>query len=137
MNTQQVIRLLTIANNHLPAVEQRCQELKRQVYSLEGDKRNSIMISQELSDQISDLRNTLDSCSLSCEQEKRNMAELHQKKVKLEALVNDYQDNNEEYLKVIKAVGEEVLSVLPNVKMFLRRALLSITESIRNNPGKI
>ena len=31
MNTQQVIRLLTIANNHLPAVEQRCQELKREI----------------------------------------------------------------------------------------------------------
>ena len=90
MNTQQVIRLLTIANNHLPSVEQRCQELKREVYSLEGDKRNSTMILQELSDQISDLRNTSDSCRLSCEQEKRQMAELHQKKMKLEALVNDF-----------------------------------------------
>ena len=35
------------------------------------------------------------------------MAELHQKKMKLEGLVNDFQDNNEEYLKVIKTVGEE------------------------------
>jgi hypothetical protein len=54
--------------------------------------------------------------------------------MKLEALVNDFQDNNEEYLKVIKTVGEEVLGGLSNVKMFLRCALLSITESIRNNP---
>ena len=58
MNTQQVIRLLAIANNHLPAVEQRCEKLKREVHSLEGDKRNSAIIFQELSDQISDLRNT-------------------------------------------------------------------------------
>ena len=64
------------------------------------------------------------------------MSDLHQKKMKLEALVNDFQDNNEEYLKVIKNVGEEVLSVLSNVKMFLRCALLSITESIRNNPER-
>ena len=136
MNTQHVIRLLTIANNHLPSVEQRCEELKREVYSLEGDKRNSAMILQELSDQISDLRNTSDSCRLSCEEEKRQMAELHQKKMKLEALVNDFQDNNEEYLKVIKNVGEEVLGGLSNVKMFLRCAILSITESIRNNPER-
>ena len=47
MNTQHVVNLLKIANNHLPAVEQRCQELKREVYSLEGDKRNSAMILQE------------------------------------------------------------------------------------------
>ena len=104
--------------------------------SLEGDKRNSTMILQELSDQISDLRNTSDSCRLSCEQEKRQMAELHQKKVKLEALVNDFQDSNEEYLKVITNVGEEVLGGLSNVKMFLRCAILSITESIRNNPER-
>jgi hypothetical protein len=48
--------------------------------------------------------------------------------------MNDFQDNSEEYLKVIKSVGEEVFSVLSNVKMLLRYALLSITESIRNNP---
>jgi hypothetical protein len=112
MNTQQVVNLLNIANNHLPAVKQRCEDLKRQVCSLEGDKRNSAMILQELSDQVSDLRNTSDSYRLSCEEERRQMAELHQKKMKLEALVNDFQDNNEEYLKVIKTVGEEVLGGL-------------------------
>jgi hypothetical protein len=64
------------------------------------------------------------------------MAELHQKKMKLESLVNDFQDRNEEYLNVIKSVGEEVLSALPNVKVLLRCALLSITESIRNNPER-
>jgi cell division protein FtsB len=63
----------------------------------------------------------LASCSLSCE-EKRQMADLHQKKLKLEALVNGFQDDNEEYLQVIKSVGEEVLGVLSNAKVFLRYA---------------
>jgi hypothetical protein len=97
MNTQQVIRLLTIANNHLPVVEQRCEDLKREVASLEGDKRNSIMILQELSDQISDLRNTSDSCRLSCEEERRQMRELYQKVMRLEALADDIQNNSEEW----------------------------------------
>jgi hypothetical protein len=136
MNTQHVVNLLKIANNHLPAVEQRCQELKREVYSLEGDKRNSTMILQELSDQISDLRNTSDSYRLSCEEERRQMAELYQKMIRLEVLVDDFQDNNEEYLKVIKTVEEKVCGVLSNAKVLLRNALLSITESIRNNPER-
>jgi hypothetical protein len=136
MDAQQVVRLLTIANDDLPSVEYRCEMLKREEASLKAGNHNSAMILQELSDQISDLSNTRDSCRLSCEEERRQMAELHQKKMKLEALVNDYQDNNEEYLKVIKTVGEEVLGGLPNVKMFLRCALLSITESIRNNPER-
>ena len=40
------------------------------------------MILQELSDQISDLRNTSDSRRLSCEEERRQLAELHQEKMK-------------------------------------------------------
>jgi hypothetical protein len=47
MNAQHVVNLIKIANNHLPAVEQRYENLKREVYSLEGDKRNSAMILQE------------------------------------------------------------------------------------------
>jgi Fe-S-cluster formation regulator IscX/YfhJ len=91
---------------------------------------------KELSDQISDLRNTSDSCRLSCEEEKRQMAELHRKKVKLEAFVNDFQDSNEEYFKVIKSVIDKVLGVLSDKKILLRYALLSITESIRNDPER-
>jgi hypothetical protein len=129
-----VVRLLTIANNDLPSVEYRCEKLKREEASLKDGNQNSARTFQELSDQISDLRNRSDSCRLSFEEEKRQMADLHQKKVKLEGLMNDFQDNNEEYLKVIKSVGEEVLGGLSNVKVLLRCALLSITESMRNNP---
>ncbi len=109
---------------------------KEKKHPYKPGNQNSARTLQELSDHISDLQNTLDSCSLSCEQEKRHMAELHQKKMNLEALVNDFQDNNEEYFKVIKSVGEEVLGVISNVKVLLRYALLSITESITNNPER-
>ena len=39
-------------------------------------------------------------------------------------------------IKIIKTVGEDVLGVLSNAKVLLRCALLSITESIRNNPER-
>ncbi len=80
MDTQQVVRLLTITNDDLPSVEYRCEKLKREEASLKAGNQNSAMILEELSDLISDLRNTSDSCRLSCEQEKRQMVELHQKK---------------------------------------------------------
>ncbi len=56
--------------------------------------------------------------------------------MKLESLVNDFQDNNEEYMKITKTVEEKVCGVLSNAKVLLRYALLSITESIRNNPER-
>jgi hypothetical protein len=136
MDAQEVIRLLTIANNDLPSVEYRCEKLKREANSLEGSINNSTMIAQELSDQISELSNTRDSYRSSCEEERRQMGELYQKMVRLEALVDDFQNNGEEYIKITRAVGDKVLGVLSNAKVLLRCALLSITESIRNDPER-
>jgi hypothetical protein len=136
MNSQHVVNVLKIANNHLPAVEQRYENLTRQVYSLEGDKRNSAMIVQELSNQITELQNTSESYRSSCEEERRQMGELYQKMARQEALVDDFQNNSEEYIKITRAVGDKVLGVLSNTKVLLRYALLSITESIRNNPER-
>ncbi|HET7345123.1 MAG TPA: hypothetical protein VFJ05_04540, partial [Nitrososphaeraceae archaeon] len=48
----------------------------------------------------------------------------------------DFQNNNEEYIKITRAVEEKVLGVLSNGKVLIRYALLSITESIRNNPER-
>ena len=43
MNAQHVVKLLAIANNNdLPAVEYRCQELKKEVAILEFQKHNLV-----------------------------------------------------------------------------------------------
>jgi hypothetical protein len=42
----------------------------------------------------------------------------------------------EGYIKITRAVEEKVFGVMPNAKVLLRYALLSITESIINNPEK-
>jgi hypothetical protein len=136
MDAQQVVRLLTIANNDLPSVEYRCEKLKREEASLQAGNQNSARILEELSHLISTTQNTLEQYELSCKERGLEITKLQLQKIRLEALVNDFQDRNEEYLKVIKAVGEEVLGGLPNAKVFLRCALLSITESIRNNPER-
>jgi hypothetical protein len=133
MGAQQVVRLLTIANDDLPSVEYRYEKLKREVASLEGDKRNSAMILQELSDEISYLRNTLEQHESACKELRLELDNLNREYRALKELVNDFQDNNEEYIKFTKSVEEKVLAVLPNAKVLLRNALLSITESITNN----
>src|SRR6266487_1156818 len=68
MNTQYVIRLLTIANNHLPAVEQRYEKLKREEVSLQAGNHNSARTLQELSVVVSDTRNALEQYELSCKE---------------------------------------------------------------------
>ena len=52
MNESNVIKLLTIANNDLPAVEDRYESRKRKAGELEVKIRNSTMIFQVLNNQI-------------------------------------------------------------------------------------
>jgi hypothetical protein len=57
-------------------------------------------------------------------------------KIRLECLVDNFQNNNEEYIKIRNTVEEKVHSVLSDKKMLLKLALLSLTESIRKDTDK-
>ena len=57
-------------------------------------------------------------------------------KIRLEGLVDNFQNNNEEYIKIRNTVEEKVHSVLSDRKMLLKLALLSLTESMRKDPDK-
>ena len=51
------------------------------------------------------------------------MAKLQMQKIRLEALVKRF-ENSEEYIKITKAVEEEVVSIVSDSKMLLKLALL-------------
>jgi hypothetical protein len=51
-------------------------------------------------------------------------------------IVQGFQNDNEEYVKFTKAIEEKVLNVSSNAKVLIRFALLSIIESIRNDPAR-
>jgi hypothetical protein len=136
MNTQHVGKLLGIANSYLPAVEYRYQELKREEASLKAGNLNSARTLQELSDRISITRNTLEQYESDCQKRGLEIKNLNKEYTALQELVNDFQNNNEEYIKITGAVEDKVLGVLSNAKVLLRCALLSINESIRNDPER-
>jgi hypothetical protein len=136
MDTPNVIRLLEIANNDLPSVEYRCERRKRDLDSLGADNRNSARLFQELTDQIATLHKRLDSIRLDYEKEMSRLQGLQQQRMKLEAVVRQFENSNEVYIKIRKTVEEKVVSILSDAKPLLRIALLSITESIRKDPSK-
>ena len=78
----------------------------------------------------------LDSIHLDCEKELAQRDQLYQKRMKLEAPVRYFENNNEEYVKIRKTVEEKVVSILSDAKPLLRIALLSLTESMRKDPDK-
>src|SRR5919197_1412425 len=86
---------------------------------------------QNFSNEISYLRNKRDEIKSQCENES---ATLHgQQAAKLDAFVNHFKsDNDGEYIKVIKAVNEEVQKNLSNIKPLLDLAVFSVIQSGKN-----
>jgi hypothetical protein len=151
MSEEHVVNLLRIAknnnndnvnndnnntNNNLPAVEHRYNRLKQEVNSLEIRKLASNKTLQDLRKRISNSRKALDACILTHKQQIEKISELQSKNVGLEDLVKRFENNNEEYLKINQTVRENVSSILSNAKSFLRLALDSLIESVRNDPAK-
>ena len=129
MGVEQVVKVLEIANNNLPLVEHKCERLKREVDDLEANKHNSARILQDLSDQISYLRKI-------CKEQRLDLTKIQLQKVRIQGLVDNFQNDNEEYIKIKKTVEEQVESVLSDRKMLLKLEVLSLTESIRQNLDK-
>ena len=82
------------------------------------------------------MRKTLDSTRLDYEKEMERLRHLQQQRMKQEALVKHFENNNEVYIKIRKTVEEKVINILSDRRMLLKLALLSLTESIRKDPDK-
>ena len=136
MGLEHVVKLLEVANNHLPAVESRYEQLKKEISLLEFDKGNSARDFQNLTDQNIAMGRRLDSIRLDCEKEIERLRHLQQERIKQEVIAKHFENDNEAYIKIRKTVEEKVISILSNSKMLLKLALLSLTESMRKDPDK-
>src|SRR5215211_1901453 len=135
-NIQQVIRLLNIANNDLPAVENRCQQLRREEVSLKFSNQNAAKTFQDLNNQISDEYKTLDQYRLFCKQQKQEIDKILQQKTGLQEYIECFQKNNNAYFRIKETIKLEVKHILTNPRQLLSTALVSLIESSRIDPRK-
>src|SRR5829696_1472581 len=135
MGVQQVVDVLAIANNDLPAIEERYKRIRNDVSMLQIRKhifeRNLYQLNNQIATTTTRLLNSL---RMSCRRERRETENLCNEKVRLEALVTLFKNNNEEYLKIKQAAEENVKSVLTNSNTLLKFATFSVIESLRSNP---
>ena len=77
----------------------------------------------------------MNSYRISCIRERREIENLYNEKIRIENLVTQFKNNNEEFLNKIKqAAYEEVKGVLIDGKLLLKFATLWVIESLRMNP---
>jgi hypothetical protein len=136
LRAEDVVRIIKIANNDLPSIEYRYEALKVETDWLEKQKQSSLRILEDYDNQITALGKRLDSYCLSCLEEGVKLNNLRQKLMKREALVRLFESNNSEYIKIRETVEEQTRDMLDSSKGLLKYAVLSVTESIRNDPAK-
>ena len=135
MNIQHVNRLLTIANNDLPAVESRYERRKKEAATLEFQKASSARDSELLNNQIIMMRKTLDSTRLDYEKEMERFRHLQQEIMKLESIVKHFKNSDEEYINIVNTIKDKVHNTY-QIRKLLQLALLSLSESTRADPDK-
>jgi transposase len=135
MGVKQVLDTLAIANNDLPAIEERSKRLRNDTSMLQSQKRTCKRNLYKLNNQIATTNRLFNSLRMYCERERREIEDLYNEKARLESIVTEFKSNNQEYLNKIKQITEENLkSVLTNSKILLNFATASVIESLRRNP---
>jgi transposase len=135
IGVRHVVNLLTIANNDLPAIEERIKRLRNEISALQFQKRIDERNLYQLNNQIASTTKLVTSFRISCIRERREIENLCNEKARLKAIVTGFKSNNEEYLNKIKQAAEEkVKDVLTNGKLILKFATFSVIESLRTNP---
>jgi transposase len=115
--------LLAIANNNLPTIEERYKRIRNDVSMLQIRKQSLERNLYQLNNQIATTTNILNSFRMSCSRERREIENLQNEKVRLDASVTGFKSSNEEYLKIKETAEEKVKDVLNDRKILLRSLL--------------
>jgi hypothetical protein len=134
LGIQQIIDVLAIANNDLPAIEERFKRLRKDVSMLQFQKHTCERNLYQLNNQIATTSRLLNSLRMSCGRERREIENLCNEKARLDATITEFKSSNEEYNQIKRAAEEKVKDVLTNGKLLLRFATASVIESLRINP---
>ena len=125
---QQVINLLRIANNYLPSVQRRYNELQNENKILESIITDKSVGAQNLKGQIRDKRENLEAIKSECRGELLTRG-LRQQTAKVQAFVYNSKNNDEGYIEVIKSIENKIHDLLSDKKAFLKLAIFSLIHS--------
>ncbi len=136
MGAMQVINVLKIANSSLPSVQHRYEKLKKHNNQLISILRTKSLELQNLNNQITNTSKFLDIINSECGSKTSMLQTLREQAAKMEAFVNNFKTNDQEYVKLIKMIEDKVRDSLSDKKRFLELASFSVIESMRTNPDK-
>jgi hypothetical protein len=136
MGPLQVVNLLKIVNNQLSSDQYRYQSLQEHNNKFESVLKTKSKELRYLNDQIIDINKNLEAIKTEYRREAALLQGLQQHTARLEAFMYNYKNNNEDYIKLIKSIKNKIYDFLSDKKKLLNTAIISLIESMRNNPEK-
>ena len=134
LNAEHVVSILKLADNDLLRLEGKYYNLKSEVSSLEAKEEKLIRIMQDYDNQVKALGKSFDSYCRLCQEEEIRLTDLQRQRLKAEALVSHFENNDKEYLEIKSVVEKKVFAVLSEGAHLLKLAVSSVIHSMRNNP---
>ena len=131
-----VIKLLTAANNDIQSIERICEDLKREEASLRANNLNASKNFQQLGNDITEEHRILDHYRDLRIEEHLGLTKLRIENVRLQTVVKQFRNNNEDYLKISEIVKQTVQDMITNPRDLLRMAFISVIDSCRSDPSK-
>src|SRR5215213_4953002 len=138
MSVEQVVNFIDIASNRLPYMESLYEQAKEQVdklqYTIQGLLRNI----DALKYKISLLDKTAFICEQDCKRTEQQLQELIAKKERLEKLIaNVLNSDNEGYSKIKQLVKENVKATLSENKQVISLAFTALLQTLTSDPKMI
>jgi hypothetical protein len=130
------LKPLRVANEDLPGLEIKGEDLRTEINSLEEQVQNSRAILRELNNQATEASTNVEYYRSSCRQEVTKLEGLRHKRMKLEGMVTQFENNNKGYLEIRGIAEDKVHSTLSDSKVLLKYASLSLVESMKKDPDK-
>ena len=92
------------------------------------------VLGQDYDNQVKALGKSFDNYCRLCQEEEVKLGDLQRKRLKAEALVNHFENNHKEYLRIKNAIEEKVYATLSNGASLLKLAIACVIHSIKSNP---
>jgi DNA repair exonuclease SbcCD ATPase subunit len=137
MGTAQIVNLLKIANNDLPSIENRLQELERKESILLSNHQQAVRNLKGLNAHISEENEKSEQLRSESDQLKGEVRNLKIEKIKLENAISSFKFNNESTIRIKETVRKEIENLQSNPRRLIRCALASIFQSEINHPGRL
>ena len=135
LNSEHVVKILRLVDdNNLLHLEEKYHNLKLEIQSLEKMTKSSIRTLQDYDIQLDALGKSFDNYCQLCQEQEVKLNNLQKKRLKAEALVRQFENNDKGYHKIRNVVEEKVYDILSNNAILLKLAVASIIQSMRNSP---